>query len=639
MIILRIAINSIGRFATRKLTRLALVALLIIPLLYSSLYLYANSDPYTNLKNVPVAIVNNDTGTVSTSPGDEDASTNPDLPKNMGVQLVESLQKDGTFDWQLADAADVEQKVFDGEYAFAMIIGEDFTDNINKLAKFDAVQTEMELILNDANSYVLHEIAEQLEFRVTSEVAGQISKQVMMLQLAGIAEIRASLVKAGDGAAELAAGLATASDGSDKLKAGVEEFAGGLLQVKKGIDELNTSVKALPAALKQLKNGSAQLKSGLDQVNSITKEVDGYEVKVNKAWNKIVAELRTLINQSDLPDDIKADLLAIVNEADQAVTTIHLDISQYANAIDQLDTGAGQLDSGIGQLQKADSKLVAGIQKLDDGVDLLQSNFGKIVVAVTQLSNGLKELAAGADTLEDGLKTGVDSLPNLTEAERKNFVDVVVNPLTFKTNTVAAAMSYAIGLAPFFMALAGWIGVYILFVLMPPISTRALISNVSPWKVALSGWLPPALIGIGQMSIMLVALHLIIALSPVYTLLSVLFLFLMVLTYLTIVHFLVTAWGKVGLFLGLVLMIVQLTTSGGTFPWQTMPEVDQFLHSFLPMAHAVDGLRNLLYGGSLEIASQKAMVLFAYFAAFAGLDLLAVSIRQRWSMKLLFPAL
>jgi putative membrane protein len=189
------------------------------------------------------------------------------------------------------------------------------------------------------------------------------------------------------------------------------------------------------------------------------------------------------------------------------------------------------------------------------------------------------------------------------------------------------------------MALAGWIGIYILFVLMDPISTRALISNVTPWKVALGGWLPLALIGVMQMLVMFVALRFVIDLVPVYSLLTILLLCLMVLTYLTIVHFLVTAWGKVGLFFGLVLMVVQLTTSGGTFPWQTMPLIDQVLHQILPMGHAVDALRNLIYGGSLTVALQKSLVLLAYFAVFAVLDVIAVRRRRRWTMKALFPAI
>jgi putative membrane protein len=57
-------------------------------------------------------------------------------------------------------------------------------------------------------------------------------------------------------------------------------------------------------------------------------------------------------------------------------------------------------------------------------------------------------------------------------------------------------------------------------------------------------------------------------------------------------------FGSVGQFLALILMIVQLVTAGGTFPWQTLPAPLAFIHQALPMSHAVDGVRQLMYGGS-----------------------------------------
>jgi putative membrane protein len=654
MIVFRLASNELGRFTTRTLTRLALFAMLIVPLLYSSLYLYSNAYPYVNLKNVPVAIVNNDKGHVQTESGETAvAGLTASMPQNMGDELTKKLIESKSFDWRKASADDIEKKVIDGEYAFALIIGEDFTENIDKLSSFEAVKTDMQLLLNDANSYVLHEIAEQMEYRVEAEVAEEISKQALILQLEGIAEIRSELTKAVDGAKELAAGAKEAEEGAKSLKEGVSEFADALLQLKNGMDELNKSVAALPSAISQLKDGSAalssgasELQSGLDQIDEITSTIAYYENEANIIWRDIVFDLREVIIHSTLPLHIKEDLLRIIDDIDGAIENLHTDVSEYAEAIDQLDAGAGQLadgaaqlDAGIGQLEAASSQLVGAINELDEGVRTMHSRFGEIVTGVIELSDGLKQLASGARELETGLRDGVKAIPELTAKEREDFADVVTNPVTFKTKTIAPANTYAVGLAPFFMALAGWIGVYILFILMKPISTRALISNVAPWKVALGGWLPPAVIGVLQMSIMYVALHFIIKMNPVYAIYTLLFLFLMVLTYLTIVHFLITAWGKVGLFTGLVLMIVQLTTAGGTFPWQTMPTVDQALHQALPMAHAVDALRNLIYGGSLDIALQKSLFFLAYFVVFAILDIITVRIRRRWTMKTLFPAI
>ena len=80
-------------------------------------------------------------------------------------------------------------------------------------------------------------------------------------------------------------------------------------------------------------------------------------------------------------------------------------------------------------------------------------------------------------------------------------------------------------------------------------------------------------------------------------------------TFIAIVHAL-NAWlGPAGQFLGLALMVVQLVTAGGTFPWQTIPVPLHGVHHVLPMTYAVDGLRQLMYGGLSSLAWHDVLVL------------------------------
>jgi len=83
-------------------------------------------------------------------------------------------------------------------------------------------------------------------------------------------------------------------------------------------------------------------------------------------------------------------------------------------------------------------------------------------------------------------------------------------------------------------------------------------------------------------------------------------------TFATIILALNILLGSVGQFLGLVLMVLQLVTAGGTFPWQTLPGPLQVLHNILPMSHAVDGIRQLMYGGNLSLAAGDATALLCW---------------------------
>ena len=67
--------------------------------------------------------------------------------------------------------------------------------------------------------------------------------------------------------------------------------------------------------------------------------------------------------------------------------------------------------------------------------------------------------------------------------------------------------------------------------------------------------------------------------------------------------------GSVGQFLGLVLMVLQLVTAGGTFPWQTLPAPLAALHHVLPLGYVVDAMRQLMYGGNLGRAGWDLVVL------------------------------
>jgi len=69
------------------------------------------------------------------------------------------------------------------------------------------------------------------------------------------------------------------------------------------------------------------------------------------------------------------------------------------------------------------------------------------------------------------------------------------------------------------------------------------------------------------------------------------------LTFAAIVLTLNVLLGSVGQFLALIFMVVQLVVAGGTFPWQTLPGPLRSLHEVLPMSHAVEGIRQLMYGG------------------------------------------
>jgi len=97
-------------------------------------------------------------------------------------------------------------------------------------------------------------------------------------------------------------------------------------------------------------------------------------------------------------------------------------------------------------------------------------------------------------------------------------------------------------------------------------------------------------------------------------------------TYAAIILALNVWLGSVGQFLGLVLMVLQLVTAGGTFPWQTLPAPLAALHHVLPMGYVVDAMRQFMYGGDLSRAGTDALVLLGWLAG--GLLVAAIGVTR-----------
>ncbi|WP_377323121.1 YhgE/Pip family protein [Pimelobacter simplex] len=228
-------------------------------------------------------------------------------------------------------------------------------------------------------------------------------------------------------------------------------------------------------------------------------------------------------------------------------------------------------------------------------------------------------------------------MPDTNEKSRQRIADTVASPIDVRSANNAQARNYGAGLAPFFLALAAWIGGYVLFLLVRPLSSRALAANQNSLRIAVGGWLPPALIGAAQMTLAFVVVASVLDVGVVEGLRTWLFMMLISATFVAIVHLMNALLGTPGQFLALVLMVVQLVTAGGTFPWQTIPQPLHWLHDILPMSYAVDGLRQLMYGGDPARATTAVLVLAAYLVGSLALTSLVARRQRVWSTTRVKP--
>ena len=295
-----------------------------------------------------------------------------------------------------------------------------------------------------------------------------------------------------------------------------------------------------------------------------------------------------------------------LEDANTRVQSTADDLDRLASGADQVADGAERLAASAPKLSGGIADAAAGSTKLATGADQLAAGQRTALDGATRLASGahdlddgLGTLADGANELSDGLAKGAASIPDPSAEQRKAMAQTIGSPVTVDRDAEARAASYGAGLAPFFMSLALWIGGFVLFTRMRALSTRALAAGQPGWRVALGGWLGAALLGAAQAVVAFGVVARGVGIDVANPWLLVLFMVGVSMAFIAIIHALMARFGVVGQFMALVLMVLQLVSAGGTFPWQSLPEPLHPLHQALPMSYAVDGVRRLMYGGPL----------------------------------------
>ena len=590
------------RLTSTRMAVLALIALVAVPVLYGGLYLWANQDPYAQFPDVPVALVVEDEGT----PATDDAPA-----RNVGEEVADELLADGAFDWHRVSAAQAATGLDESAYDFAITIPADFSDALASVGTDAPRRAEIVLSTNDANSYLAGTIGKQAVEKIRTVIAEQVGREAASTLLSSIATIRTGLSDAAGGAARLADGAAEAVDGAGQLSDGASRLADGSTQLADGTAQLADGSAQLAAGAQRVADGNAQLAASADRVGAA---VDRATAALPQVRDDVAARLAEAgVDQATI-DDVLARLAPLGDD----LAAGNDRVQEVVGQIDQIAAGSAQVADGA-------ASLANGARTAADGASEVASGSGALRDGIGTLGAGLGTLRDGAGTLRDALSDGVDAIPDSDQATRDAQASTIADPIALETSAVAQADSYGAGLAPFFAALAGWIGIYALFLIVRPISRRAVTALHSPIRVTLAGWLTPGILGAVQMIGLFVVLAVTLGFHMAHPIGTLGVMVLASATYAAIILALNVWLGSVGQFLGLVLMVLQLVTAGGTFPWQTLPGPLAALHHVLPMGYVVDAMRQFMYGGDLSRAGSDALVLLVWLVGGLAIASLGVT--------------
>lgn len=611
---LRLALRELRRHLATPMGAITIVALITIPTIYGGLYLYANHDPYGALDRVPAALVVSDAGAVGAD------GTALEAGERVATQLLERRD----FDWHRVDADEARRGVADGQYDFALVIPEGFSAALSSAAGTDPHRARITMVTNDANSYLSTTIANTVTTKVREAIASEVSQEATTRFLLGFADVRSGLVEAADGADQLHVGLQEAHTGAGALTEGAADLEEGAAQLdegstalSEGLTTLADGVDGLPRQARRLAAGADRVASGNERIADTGDKIAGAVHGLAEDHSQHRAELVAAMTQSGLDEAAQQRVLRAFDRWGEKLDTVDGQASGISGALDRLASGARQVADGNRALADSTPTLVDGITsaqqgagQLQDGTSQLTKGSAALSTGAGDLQDGLGTLTTGAEHLGRGLNGALAQVPDTDEALRRQIAETVANPVDVQSSSQAQARSYGDGLAPFFLALATWIGAYVLFIVLAPRISGRERETVSGWRAALAGWLPAALLGSAQASLVVLVVAFGIGIDSANLVATWGFLVLLSVVFVAIVHAFTLALGQPGQFLALVLMVLQLVTAGGTFPWQTIPTSLYWLHHALPMTYAVDGLRLLMYGApSMRLAGDVAVLL------------------------------
>ncbi|MFJ8232087.1 YhgE/Pip family protein [Streptomyces sp. NPDC094448] len=689
----KLAALELKRFGRGRLPRAAIVSIVLLPLLYGALYLWSFWDPYQHLDRIPVALVNDDRGATAdgekVAAGDEIVQGLRDSDvfswHEVGAAEARKGVEDGTYYLSLTVPGDFSRRIASGAgdapETGALQVR---TNDANNYIVGQISRTVFAEVRTAASTKASRSFLDRI-FISFSDIHDRTEQAAK-----GADELKGGIGKAKKGSADLADGLKNAKDSTGKLSGGLSRLTEGAGELESGSRRIADGTRSLAAKVNGLADGAGpQLKDGgagigatarkvsdtagtlRTQLDRLTKSAPPAAVQARTSAAELTelyaaqceraaapdpalcpalqrardtaAEVRTVADrvgtviggeQADLGrlDTQLADLQKKSAELARSAPKLGDDLASAVSRVNALNAGAGKVADGANALHSGLLNAASGSAELDTGVGRLKTGAGN-------LDGGLFKLVDGSTELASGLTDGAAKIPDYGREDRDRRTEVMADPVKLAGSSLHTAPNYGTGFAPYFIPLALWVGSMVAYMIIQPMNRRALAAGASSWRIALAGWLPVFAIGLAQVAVLMAVLHWGLGLDPVRGAATVAFLALTVGCFAAIIQWLNARFGAAGRILVLAVLMLQLTSAGGTYPVQTSPGFFNAIHPFLPMSHVVEALRRLITGGSTEPVWQAAAVLLVFTAGALALTALTARRRQVWTPDRLHPEL
>lgn len=367
---------------------IVMIGISLIPALYNIIFLSSMWDPYGQLSDLPVAVVNHD----------KDASYNGNS-MSIGKDMVSNLKENKTLDFHFVDEEEGKKGLENGDYYMVVTLPSDLSEKAASILTDHPEQMQIDYQTSSGHSFIASKMSDsamtQLKQNVSTNVTETYTKALFkkMIDLKdGMSQAASGSEKLTDGANQLVAGSQTLTTNLHSLAAssltfsnGTEQFTKGLSAYVSGVEQLHLGLGNFNSGLVTYTGAVSQLDSGLGQLSSKS------------------PELVRGINQ----------LYTGVESYTGGVSQLNAGLNQFSSGVSAYTNGVGNLATGANQLSNQSATLRMGMEQLSEGIQQLSSKLdassGK-KDQINQLSSGLNQLNQVIQNIDVGDTKQLDSV-------------------------------------------------------------------------------------------------------------------------------------------------------------------------------------------------------------------------------------
>lgn len=447
-------------------------------------------------------------------------------------------------------------------------------------------------------------------------------------QLSGsLSEWSAASNEAKAGASEVSAGLDEVISGLEQQseatddpaeKARLEGVISSLTRISEGSKGVSEGVGKLSASATEIAKGSNSLSDGANQLSEGTSALSGGFTQLKHAQDKLANGANELKNgQGQLVSGLTT-FGESIDSAQSGLGQLTEGSNNLVSGLDQLEDGSKQLSSGTSQLSEGSEGLVTGTDRLKEGSNSLTSGMGELANGAIKLQDGIAKLSDGSAELHDELNDGANEAGKIKSNEE--VYDMFASPVKVDKLPINNVPNYGTSFAPYLISLSLFIGAIVLTIIFPLRDPAVIPASGFSWFI--SKYSVMALIGICQAilvdSILILGLGINVTSLPLFFAVSI----LASCTFMAIIQFLGSAFDNPGRFIALLILILQLTSSGGTFPNELVPGFLQGFTPFLPMTYSINAFRAVISTGDYSFMWHNLAILAIFLIAALILSLL-----------------